>query len=92
MQLFHYVLDRVILRAIVGDPNRHKPLAEHTPPSTKTPTEGDLEPMYTIEPRNRKIPEKVLPKKIQVKVEYLEPKKVEPASPIRQTPVAAEGI
>ncbi|CAF2199625.1 unnamed protein product [Rotaria magnacalcarata] len=75
--------DKVVLRALVGNPNKHKPLAQHSPLIvTTTPDKPPPASMYTLESRNRPIPERVLPKTAQTKVYYLEPQETQapPAS------------
>ncbi|CAF1595578.1 unnamed protein product [Adineta ricciae] len=73
--------DSVVLRALVADPNRHKPLAKHTPtsanppPPPQAPKTVSSEPiptsMYTLESRYRSIPEKVLPKTTGPRMYYI---------------------
>lgn len=53
--------ENVVLRALVGDPHRHKPLAEHSPPSDALSSAKLPASMYTLETRHKPIPQRVLP-------------------------------
>ena len=54
-------VENVVLRALVGDPTRHKPLADHQPLRKTAGEEKEPAAMYTLETRYRPIPRKVLP-------------------------------
>ncbi|CAM4856367.1 unnamed protein product [Rotaria socialis] len=75
--------EKVVMRALVGNPNRHKPLAQHSPPIVTT-TSDALPPasMYTLEPRNQPISPRVLPRTVQAEVYYMAPQQTQapPAS------------
>ena len=91
----------MVLRALVGDPNRHKPLAQHAIPSTNasqqplptTTSAQDSIPtaMYTLESRYRPIPQKVLPKSTEPKLYHIEANNRE-QSPTPDPPVTKKGI
>ena len=71
-------IENVILRALVGDPKRHKPLAQHPAPTTTAPSQEAIPAsMYTLETRYRPIPQKVLPPPTKAKVYYIEGQKPE---------------
>lgn len=59
--LHFFRLENVVLRALVGDPHRHKPLAEHSPPSDALSSAKLPASMYTLETRHKPIPQRVLP-------------------------------
>ncbi len=65
-------LENVVLRALVGDPNRHKPLAQHPPATTHKALEEIPASMYTLETRYQPIPPKVLPKPTEPRVYYID--------------------
>ncbi|CAF0755209.1 unnamed protein product [Rotaria sordida] len=69
--------EQIVLRALIGNPNRHKPLVQHPPPTTNKSQDATPAPMYTLETRNRPIPSRVLPKSKEPTVYYIEPKRVE---------------
>lgn len=46
---------------MVGNPHRHKPLAEHAPPSDAISSAKLPASLYTLETRYRPIPPRVLP-------------------------------
>ena len=74
---FLYELENVILRAIVGDPKRHRPLAQHAAPTTTAVQEATPASMYTLETRYQPIPPKVLPQPTTAKVYYIESQREE---------------
>jgi hypothetical protein len=81
----------VVLRALVGDPNRHKPLAQHPPPTTIDSQKATQASMYTLETRYRPIPQKVLPKPTETPLSYTDSKKAG-QSPAPSPPVTKEGM
>ncbi|CAF2479442.1 unnamed protein product [Rotaria sp. Silwood2] len=81
--------EKVVLRALVGDPNRHRPLAQHPSPTTSKSQNAIPASMYTLETRYRSIPSKVLPKSTEATFYYIEPKQVEQTSP-RSVPLSKE--
>ncbi|CAF1174927.1 unnamed protein product [Rotaria sp. Silwood1] len=66
--------EKVVLRTLVGDPNRHKPLVHHPPPTTKKSQDEIPASMYTLETRQRPIPSKVLPKPTEATLYYIDSK------------------
>jgi hypothetical protein len=66
--LFVFVIESVILRALVGNPNRHKPLADHRIKSQAVTQEINPAAMYVIETSSRPIPVKALPPKFQEQI------------------------
>ncbi|CAF1009575.1 unnamed protein product [Adineta steineri] len=80
--------ENVILRALTTDPNRHKPLAQHTSPSTNPPSQARSTAdstfgqtptaMYTIDTQFRPIPEKVLPRHTETRLYFISPNNKEP--------------
>jgi hypothetical protein len=74
-------LENVILRALVGNPNRHIPQAQHPPPTTDVSQKDTPASMYTLETRYQPIPQKVLPNQTEPRLYYIEPAKAEQPSP-----------
>ncbi|CAF3902509.1 unnamed protein product [Rotaria sordida] len=64
--------EQTVLRALIGDPARHKPLVQHPPPTTDKSQDAIPAPMYTLETRHRPIPSKVLPKPTDATLYYIE--------------------
>ena len=57
---------------MVGDPNRHVPLADHQPPSTYSNDEKPLASLYILETRYQPIPSKALPKPSDPRVSHID--------------------
>ena len=82
----------MVLRTLVGDPNRHIPLADHEPSSRFYPDEK-TSAMYVVETRYQPIPTKVLPKSTDPKIYYMdsnrseEPVMITNRSLERETPI-----
>ena len=73
-----------VLRALVGDPHRHQPLAEHHEPASIATRANEPASMYTLETRYRPIPPKVLPQRTEPELFHIEPRKAEPLDPPRR--------
>ena len=84
----YFGIENVVLRSIVGDPNRHKPQAQHPTPTTTTSQEPLPAAMYTLDTRYQPIPPKVLPQPAQARLYYLNSNKSEQTS----APIPNEGI
>lgn len=78
----------MVLRALVGDPNRHKPLAHHPSATGTTPEEVLPASMYTLETRYQSIPPKALPNPTSSRLYYLNSKNAGPTP----SPITNEGM
>lgn len=90
------LVENIVLRSLVGDPNRHVPLADHSPASIYSNEDKQPASLYTLETRYQPIPSKVLPKANDPRVYYIDSVRRE-ETPImtermshRQTPVPAQ--
>jgi hypothetical protein len=86
------IIENMVLRSLVGDPNRHTPSGEHTSPSMISSEGKPLSSMYTLETRYQPIPARVLPKKTEkTKIYYMESKPIE-ESPNEEIPSPIQSV
>ncbi len=78
------ILENIVLRTLVGDPNRHTPLADHRSTSSILSQEKQDASMYTLQTRYQPIPTKVLPKNSDPRVYYIDSQRTQESPSINE--------